>query len=213
MAVQRWTREQRVEHTRTLLVEAAEEVFANKGFGAASLDDIAEAAGYSKGAIYKHFSTNEDLFLAVGDKYWRRYFETFSQMLSSVTVLGDAQRDEIAERWRELTRTGGAGYAALGYEFTLYLKRNPVARERVSERRRQVVESLTEFVVTGLEALGATLAVPAETFARILITTSDAVMLGSELDDVDLYRAALDMYLSAISMPDRSPGRVGARAQ
>lgn len=213
MAVQRWTREQRVERTRTLLVEAAEEVFARKGFGAASLDDIAEAAGYTKGAIYKHFSTKEDLFLAVGDKYWRRYFETFSELLSSVTVLGDAQRDEIADRWRALTRTGGAEYAALGYEFTLYLRRNPAARERVSERRHQVVESLTAFIVTGMEQLGASLLVPAETFARLLITTSDAVMLGSELDDVDLYRPALDMYLSAISLPARPRGRAKARVQ
>lgn len=212
MVMQRSTREQRAEHTRALLVEAAEEVFARKGFGAASLDDIAEAAGYTKGAIYKHFSAKEELFLAVGDKYWRRYFETFAELLSSVSVLGDAQRDEIADRWRELTRTGGAEYAALGYEFTLYLKRNPAARERVSERRRQVVESLTEFIVTGMNQLGATLLVPAETFARILITTSDAVMLGSELDDVDLYRAALDMYLSAISMPARrSEKRVAVR--
>lgn len=219
MAVQRWTREQRVEHTRTLLIEAAEEVFARKGFGAASLDDIAEVAGYTKGAIYKHFSTKEDLFLAVGDKYWRRYFEAFSELLSSAETLGDTQRDEIADRWRELTRTGGAGYAALGYEFMLYLKRNPAARERVSERRSQVVESLTEFIVTGLDRLGATLLVPAETFARILITTSDAVMLGSELDDVDLYRPALDMYLSAIEMPTHPPatmparGRTGVRRQ
>ena len=63
--VERWTRERRLEHTRSLLLDAAEEVFAEKGFMAASLDDIAHAAGYTKGAIYKHFAAKEDLFLAV----------------------------------------------------------------------------------------------------------------------------------------------------
>jgi AcrR family transcriptional regulator len=198
---ERWTRDLRVERTRGLLVDAAEEVFARKGFGAASLDDIADTAGYTKGAIYKHFATKEELFLAVGDKYWRRYFDTFTSMLSSAPVIGDAERDQIAQRWRELTRTGGADYAALGYEFALYLRRNPAARDRVAEKRREVVESLTDFIVAGVDQLGATLRVPAEIFARVLITTSDAIMLGSELDGVDLYRAALDMYLSVIDMP------------
>ena len=59
--VEAWTRERRLEHTRSLLLDAAEEVFAERGFTPATLDDIAGAAGYTKGAIYKHFATKEDL--------------------------------------------------------------------------------------------------------------------------------------------------------
>ena len=81
--VERWTRERRLEHTRSLLLDAAEEVFAEKGFMAASLDDIAHAAGYTKGAIYKHFATKEDLFLAVSDRYWRRYFDNFAEVMAA----------------------------------------------------------------------------------------------------------------------------------
>ena len=44
--VEPWTRERRLEHTRSLLLDAAEEVFAEKGFMPATLDDIANAAGY-----------------------------------------------------------------------------------------------------------------------------------------------------------------------
>ncbi|MGB8405251.1 MAG: TetR family transcriptional regulator [Mycobacterium sp.] len=203
MATKGSMREQRAGQTREMLVNAAEEVFARKGFGAASLDDIAEAAGYTKGAIYKHFATKEDLFLAVGDKYWRRYFETFTELLSRVTVIEAADRDQIAAHWRDLTQSGAVDFAALGFEFTLYLRRNPDAHQRVSEKRRKVVDTLTEFIQAGTEQLGATLLIPPETFARILITTSDAIMLGSELDDVDLYRTALDMYLSVMTLPQR----------
>lgn len=199
--VERWTRERRLEQTRTLLVDAAAEVFAHKGFGGATLDDIAHAAGYTKGAIYQHFDAKEDLFLAVSDRYWRRYFDNFAELLASTAQLGDQQRDEIADRWRELSRTGGAQHAALGHEFTLYLLRNPDARERVAAKRRQVADSLAEFIVTGMTRLGATLLIPPLTFAQVLIATSDAVMLGSQLDDVDLYRPVLEMYLSAITMP------------
>ena len=47
------------------IVAAAFEVFAEKGFAAARLDDIAARAGVSKGAIYLYFATKEDIFQAV----------------------------------------------------------------------------------------------------------------------------------------------------
>src|SRR6185437_13396599 len=173
--VERWTRERRLEHTRSLLLDAAEEVFAEKGFMAASLDDIAHAAGYTKGAIYKHFAAKEDLFLAVSDRYWRRYFDNFSEVMSTSTQVGAEVRDDIADRWRQLSRDRGAQHAALGQEFTLYLLRNPGARDRVAEKRLQVAESLAKYIVQGVERLGGALVMPALTFAQLLIATTDAV--------------------------------------
>ena len=47
---ERWTRERRMEQTRTVLLDAAEKIFAGRGY-AGSLEDIADAAGYTRGAI------------------------------------------------------------------------------------------------------------------------------------------------------------------
>jgi AcrR family transcriptional regulator len=198
---ERWTRERRLEHTRSLLLDAAEDVFAEKGFTAATLDDIAYAAGYTKGAIYKHFATKEDLFLAVSDRYWRRYFDNFAEVMSSAERVGEREIDEIAKRWRTLSRDRGAEHAALGHEFTLYLLRNPDARDRVAAKRSEVVEALAKFIVDGMDRLGGTLLIPPLTLAQVLVATSDAVVLGSELDDVDLYRPIIEMYTSAIKLP------------
>jgi AcrR family transcriptional regulator len=198
--VERWTRERRLEHTRSLLLDAAEEVFAEKGFIPATLDDIGRAAGYTKGAIYKHFATKEDLFLAVSDRYWRRYFDNFAEVISAEHV-GSHELDEIAARWRQVSRDRGAEHAALGHEFSLYLLRNPDVRERVAEKRAEVVEALAKFIVEGIDRLGATLLIPPLTFAQVLVTTSDSVVLGSELDGVDLYRPVVEMYVSAIKLP------------
>jgi AcrR family transcriptional regulator len=199
--VERWTRERRLEHTRSLLLDAAEEVFAEKGFAPATLDDIAHAAGYTKGAIYKHFATKEDLFLAVSDRYWRRYFDNFAEVMSSSKEVGARELDEIARRWRQLSRDRGADHAALGHEFTLYLLRNPDARERVAAKRSEVVDALATFIVAGIERLGGTLMISASTLAHVLIATSDSVVLASELDDIDLYRPIVEMYVSAIKLP------------
>src|SRR5689334_4714080 len=199
--VEQWTRERRVEHTRALLLDAAEEVFAEKGFTPASLDDIANAAGYTKGAIYKHFATKEDLFLAVSDRYWRRYFDNFAEVMSTATQIGARELEEIAARWRQLSRDRGAEHAALGHEFTLYLLRNPDARKRVAAKRSEVVEALGKFIVKGIDRLGGALLIPPLTFAHLLVATTDSVQLVSELDDVDLYRPILEMYMSVIKLP------------
>ncbi|OBI94802.1 TetR/AcrR family transcriptional regulator [Mycobacterium asiaticum] len=202
--VERWTRERRLEHTRSLLLDAAEEVFAEKGFMAASLDDIAHAAGYTKGAIYKHFATKEDLFLAVNDRYWRRYFDNFAEVMSTSTQIGARELDEIADRWRQLGRDRGAAHAALGHEFTLYLLRNPDARERVAAKRTEVVDALATFIIKGLERLGGGLLIPPLTFAHILVATTNSIELVSQLDDADLYRPILELYMSVIKLPSAS---------
>lgn len=198
---ERWTRERRLEHTRSLLLDAAEDVFAERGFTAATLDDIAHAAGYTKGAIYKHFTTKEDLFLAVSDRYWRRYFDNFAEVMAASPEVGAHELDEIAERWRQLSHDRGAEHAALGHEFSLYLVRNPDARERVAAKRSEVVEALAKFIVEGIDRLGGTLTIPPSTFAQILISTSDSVVLASQLEDANLFRPVVEMYISAIKLP------------
>ena len=170
--VEQWTREKRLERTRSLLLDAAEEVFADKGFAPASLDDIARTAGYTKGAIYKHFATKEDLFFAVSDRYWRRYFDNFAEVLSSATEVGARELDAIAARWRQLSLDRGAEHSALGHEFTLYLLRNPEARERVAGKRSEVVEALSAFISVGMERMGATLLIAPLTFVHFSMMQS-----------------------------------------
>ena len=56
------------ERTRERLLDAAAVVFARKGIEAASLDEVAEAAGYTKGAIYSNFASKTDLIAALMDR-------------------------------------------------------------------------------------------------------------------------------------------------
>jgi len=54
--------------TREHLLDAALEVFSRRGYYAATVDEIAAEAGYSKGAVYSNFSNKEELFLALIDR-------------------------------------------------------------------------------------------------------------------------------------------------
>ena len=62
-AAPRWRRRKTARPSE--IVTAALEVFAEKGFAAAKLEDIAARAGVSKGALYLYFDTKDDLFRAV----------------------------------------------------------------------------------------------------------------------------------------------------
>src|SRR4051794_5367182 len=65
----RQTQAERRASTRRDLLDAARRVFGSRGYGAATLDEIAEAAGVTRGALYYHFAGGkEDLFLALLDE-------------------------------------------------------------------------------------------------------------------------------------------------
>ena len=55
----------RTEETRAKILDAAEAVFSEKGFEKAQLEEVAARAGYTRGAIYAHYVSKEDLFLAL----------------------------------------------------------------------------------------------------------------------------------------------------
>ncbi len=194
---ERWTRERRVEHTRTLLLDAAEELFARKGFSGAALEDIADTAGYTRGAIYAHFGGKEELFLALIERHRQRFLDGFADVISSAHRLEEVDVDELAQRWRELM-SQGTDQAALGHEFTLFLLRSPEARERVAAQRLETVRWLSDYLTEGVARLGATLRIPAPTMARVLLATNEGITLASHLDGEDLYRAWLEMIVSSI---------------
>ena len=68
MTTARLTRAERREQTRDDLIAAADRLFVEGGFHATSLDQIAAAAGYTKGAVYSNFASKEDLFFAVYER-------------------------------------------------------------------------------------------------------------------------------------------------
>lgn len=193
---ERWTRERRLEHTRGLLLDAAEEIFARKGLSGAALEDIADAAGYTRGAIYSHFGAKEELFLAVTDRQRQRFLDGFTEIIQSFHRLGDIDIDELADRWSQASKDPNR--AALNYELTLFLLRSPEARDRLAAQRMETIRSLAEFIAKNVARLGASLTMPADELARVILAVNDGVTLGSQLDGVNLYRPYLQLVVSAV---------------
>lgn len=189
-----------MEHTRTVLLDAAEKVFASRGY-AGSLEDIADAAGYTRGAIYAQFGGKDELFLSVIERHRQRFLDGFADVMESFDRFADVDIDGFAERWRMLSGADAQQAAALNYEFTLFLLRNPAARERVADQRADTVRSLADYITEGVARLGGSMLIPAESLARVILATNDGVTLASHLDGEDLYRTFLQLVMSGVGPP------------
>lgn len=197
---ERWTKERRTEHTRQILLDAAEEVFARKGLTGAALEEIAEVAGFTRGAIYSQFGAKEKLFLEVVDRQRQRFLDGFAEVMMSFHRLSDVDIDGLANRWRQLS--SGTDRAALGYELTLFLLRNPDARDRVAEQRRETVRALGEFISKNVARIGGTLTIDGETLARVVLAANNGITLDSHLDGEDLYRPYLQLVIGSIRVAE-----------
>ncbi len=158
----------RRERTRLALLQAGAEVFARRGYHGASLDEVAEAAGYTKGAIYDHFGSKDDFFFAVVDHRASERFDHFEALVDElagrgVEELTHAVADDLVEMLRPARRL-----ALLDAEAWLYAQRDEAARERMAEHQRVSVERATELLERLRQRLGVDLGVAPDVLAVLL---------------------------------------------
>jgi AcrR family transcriptional regulator len=85
-AGERLSRSENRHLTRERLLDAAADVFNRLGFHGASLEAVAEAAGYTKGAVYSNFATKGDLFIALNRRHAARRLEEQVAAMSRMTL-------------------------------------------------------------------------------------------------------------------------------
>jgi AcrR family transcriptional regulator len=130
---------------RAQILEAALECFATRGYHTATMDDLVRASGLSKGSLYWHFSSKEEVFLALFDRFVGEIFDAWSRLetegrssLEVVRALGEISVDRLA--------SGPLPLGAWG-EFLL----QPKARVRYASVLRQSRDGLAALVRRGIE--------------------------------------------------------------
>ncbi|HWE86675.1 MAG TPA: helix-turn-helix domain-containing protein [Terracidiphilus sp.] len=122
--------ELRIRETQARLLDAAEEVFVRDGYEAAQLDEIAARAERSKGAVYTHFRSKEDLFLALFEHRTRDYVERL------LSILGQCKtREESIAAFRDfyVGLVADRTWPTLTLEFKLFALRHPESKERLRQ--------------------------------------------------------------------------------
>src|SRR5882757_10083916 len=116
---------------RKELLSAAADVFSARGFHDASIDAVAERAGYSKGTVYWHFTGKDDLFLAVVEERIDRPAREMIDLLRSAPPDQD-MAPEASRRFAELL-AGQRSWLLLDNEHWLQAMRDPELRVRYAE--------------------------------------------------------------------------------
>jgi AcrR family transcriptional regulator len=210
MAVERWTPERRRELTRTALIEAAAQVFARRGLHGASLDEIAETAGFTRGAIYKNFEDKEGLFLATIDHHSELNLVAFSERFEqgAAFVLDAAT---LASAWRDILARD-PDWFALDSEARLYALRNPEFRQRYAAQHHQRNEAVARFIEDMAETAGISMTVAPALLARIMSVASEGFLTWAYLDPDggELFQSFFELILSAVvATPPDPPGDAG----
>jgi AcrR family transcriptional regulator len=199
VTVEKWTPERRMERTRAALVASARHVFATRGFEGASLDEIADAAGYTRGAIYRHFANKEELFFAVSAAINTEVLDTFAEELDleSGSTLDDNHL--AAATWMKAL-AGNREIWALNLEFSLYEYRNPGVLGHSADQRRQNRATVASFMEHYWADQGITPRIPVETIAAILLNASDGFVQAARVDaDAEaLFATFLDLFIPAV---------------
>jgi AcrR family transcriptional regulator len=169
-----WTkRDQQRERTRAELIAAAANVFARVGYHAASVDQVAEAAGFTKGAVYSNFTSKESLFLAVLDRQDDQAVSVLEQIIAEAEPA--ELPDLLAERHAAIELLG-RDWAMLELEFVLYAARHEDVADRVALRQRRIHERIAALVQRYLDAVGPS-AISAQDLTSLLLACASGLAL------------------------------------
>ncbi|MCM0639553.1 TetR/AcrR family transcriptional regulator [Cellulomonas wangsupingiae] len=135
-------RRRKVDRTRADLLDAAARVFAARGFEGASVDDVAAEAGYTKGAVYSHFGSKRELFLAVARDRLADAQEPSGPVLPGVGADGV----DVAALTDALTRSADDPRLLLAVEFLAYALRHPGESAELAAVYARAFEALVEHV-------------------------------------------------------------------
>jgi len=149
----RLTRAQRQEQTRAELLDAAKARFLKHGYASTSLEDIADDAGYSKGAVYSNFGSKPMLCREVLEAIHREKFAEMSEL--AMTDADIPSRVEAVNGWLERT-AGDVGWTMLELEFVVLSRNDVELSEIIATLRNDMAEKVVEVLRSLAADLGLT---------------------------------------------------------
>jgi AcrR family transcriptional regulator len=206
----RLTRAQAKAQTRALLLEAAAHTFARKGFAKASVEEIAEAAGFSTGALYSNFGSKDGLSLELLSE------RATDRVSEAARILGSkAPEEEAAHRLGRLLSEAtdkDPYFAPLQAEFWLYAVRNREVMKTLAARSREPRDALAALIARRLEHPGETSGTSSTALATVVLALFQGLVQQRRTDPATvpdaLFGQALHWLFTGMAALRRLPARV-----
>jgi AcrR family transcriptional regulator len=203
-APERLTRDEKKARTRAQLIDAAATVFARRGYVAASLDEVAEEAGLTKGAVYSNFESKEELFQAVIDD---RLNEPMLQAANVIDRAGGTIEEQAmagARMFVDRVQQEREVFL-LALEHRIWLARHPEQAPAFAARYREQLAQVAEVIVKASKSTGFPLPLPADQMAIAAEALSQGMTL-QKLADPDSVPADLlgKLYALLFQLPTQT---------
>ncbi|GIP34880.1 TetR family transcriptional regulator [Paenibacillus sp. J2TS4] len=158
------------------LLQAAERVFVHKGYTQATMQDVMEAAGVSRGALYSYFDNIEHVFIEVlqrEDQQVLLFFapEEEAPLWGQLTGWVYRQRESIENIRRSLVRAKSEFFLTTGD------MQNSPSHSYITERYQSLVDAIKRFIEKGIEQGEFRPRAASEAIALYLISFLDGLML------------------------------------
>ena len=183
----------RRDEVRTGVLAAAATVFAQRGFAGATIDEIAAAAGFTKGAVYSNFASKDELFLALMD----------AEVSARVgRVLADPPTNQqaavaIGDRLAQFS-TEQPDWQLLFLEFWLRAVREPAVREQFVAHRRALRASIAEAIREAFAGDQGTWAWSAEELTVLALALSNGLAIETLADPAGIPDGLLGRVLDRL---------------
>lgn len=132
----------RREHTRGRLIAAAAKVFASKGVAGATVDDLSQAAGFTRGAFYSNFATKEEVFNETLTTFTRELVEAIYREIEALDE--DVPPQEAMRAILRATRPQGQLLVLLEAEGMRQALVDPKVRRTFLDNRDYLARALVD---------------------------------------------------------------------
>jgi AcrR family transcriptional regulator len=174
----RLTRSEQTERNRSLVLRAARRVFLANGYHGASLEQIAEAAGFSKGVVYSQFESKADLFLALLEA---RIAERAAENARLVEEAGGRGLEVLIDHVARVARADPQ-WGLLVLEFRIHAVRDPELNRRYAAAHAKTLAGVAAVFATVQERMDGRLPFPPAQMAQFVLAAGAGFELEQAVD-------------------------------
>ncbi|MGC0366125.1 AcrR family transcriptional regulator [Rhodococcus sp. 27YEA15] len=171
----------RRDQTRQRLLDAAAVVFAEVGFGRATIEQICERGGYTRGAFYSNFDSLDELFFAMWEQRSTSMLADLRTAADSAITAIPVDLESMVARVIAVVPVDAAWYR-INAEFTAYALRHPTLRRALADREDSILRTMLPIVVSALRDVGRRVAGDPTALGRALVAVHDGTSIQCLVD-------------------------------
>jgi AcrR family transcriptional regulator len=193
------SRAEKQERTRGALLRAASKLFCKRGLEGTSIDEVAEAAGYTKGAFYANFKSKEELFLVMLDE---RFSSELARLDRALAGTDDPDTEARLAAAEFIHFASDDDWPRLYFQFAAHAARNEEFRQELATRQQAMRERVGKVYERWINQFEVEPPLPISEIAAMTYFMADGFLVDRLIEpglDEELYPTMLAVFLRGLA--------------